>query len=117
MAARRAGGVAPSLSPSCIGCAVADVEEYARRLLKALNDHQAHDREGATVQPRDREARDAGLRLGSPLYRAAMWWLLDVGALVPDEEANERLRNVVGAQHRGFVFKTTRHGLEMLRGA
>jgi hypothetical protein len=43
--------------------------------------------------------------------------LLDVGALVPDEEANERLRNAVGAQHRGFAFKITRHGLDMLRGA
>lgn len=93
---------------------MANVEEAARRLLGALNEHQAHDREGATVQPRDQEARYAGLRLGSPLYRAAMWWLLDVGALVPDEEANERLRNVAGAQHRGFVFKITRHGLNML---
>ena len=77
MAARRAGGVASSLSSSCKGCAVANVEEAARRLLKALNEHQAHDREGATVQPGDREARDARLRPGSPLYRAAVWWLLD----------------------------------------
>jgi hypothetical protein len=96
---------------------VANVEEAARRLLKALNEHQAHDREGAAVQPGDQEARDARLRPGSPLYRAAVWWLLDVGALVPDEEANERLRNAVGAQHRGFVFEITRHGLDMLRGA
>lgn len=95
---------------------MANVEEYARRLLKALNKHQAHDREGATVQPGDQEARDAGLRLDSSLYRAAMWWLLDAGALVPDKEANERLRNVVGAQHYGFVFKITRRGLDILRG-
>ena len=45
-----------------------------------------------------------------------MWWLLDVGALVPVEEANEQLRNAVGAQHRSFAFKITRHGLNMLRG-
>jgi hypothetical protein len=96
---------------------LANVEEAAIRLLKALNEHQAHDREGAAVQPGDQEARDARLRPGSPLYRAAVWWLLDVGALVPDEEANEQLRNAVGAQHRGFVFKITRHGLDMLRGA
>ncbi len=46
-----------------------------------------------------------------------MWWLLDAGALVPDEEANERLRDVVGARHRGFVFKITRRGPNMLHGA
>ena len=95
---------------------VANVEEAAQRLLQALNEHQAHDREGAPVKPGDQEARYAGLRIGSTLYRAAMWWLLDVGALVPDEEANEQLRNAVGAQHRGFAFKITRHGLNMLRG-
>jgi hypothetical protein len=94
---------------------VAKIEEAARRLLWALNEHQAHDREGATVKPGDQVARDAGLRVSSALYRAAIWWLLDVGALVPDEEANERLRNAVGAQHRGFAFKITRHGLNMLR--
>ena len=63
---------------------MANVEEAARRLLWALNEHQAHDREGATVKPGDQEARDAGLRPGSPFYRAAIWWLLDAGALVPD---------------------------------
>jgi hypothetical protein len=94
---------------------LANVEEAAIRLLKALNEHQAHDREGAAVQPGDQEARDARLRPGSPLYRAAVWWLLDVGALVPDEEANEHLRNAVGAQHRGFAFKITQRGLNMLR--
>ncbi len=94
---------------------MANVEEAAQRLLRALNEHQAHDREGATVNPGDQEARDAGLRPSSPPYRAAVWWLLDIGALVPDEEANEQLRNAVGAQHRGFAFKITRRGLNMLR--
>jgi hypothetical protein len=92
-----------------------NVEEAAQRLLRALNEHQAHDREGVTVKPADQEARDAGLRVGSTHYRAAIWWLLDVGALVPDEDANEQLRNAVGAQHRGFAFKITRRGLNMLR--
>ena len=72
MAARRAGGVASLLSPSCKGCTVANVEEAARRLLWALNEHQAHHYNGATVQPQDQEAPDAGLRPGSPLYRAAV---------------------------------------------
>ena len=60
---------------------------------------------------------DAGLRPGSTLYRAAVWWLLDMGALVPDQEANERLRNASGAQHRDFAFRITQRGIEMLRGA
>ena len=94
-----------------------NVEEAARRLLRTLNEHQAHDHEGATVQLGDREAQDAGLRPGSALYRAAVWWLLDVGAMVPDEEANKHLRNTAGAQHLGFAFKITRHGLDILRGA
>jgi len=94
---------------------VDNVEEAARRLLGTLNEHQAHDREGATVHLGDEEARDAGLPPGSVGYRATVWWLLDVGALVPDEEANKRLRNTAGAQHRGFAFKLTRHGVDMLR--
>ncbi len=95
---------------------MANLEEVAHQLLKALNEHQAHGREGATVEPGDQEAGGAGLRMGSPLYRAAIWWLLDVGALIPDEETNAQRRNTVGAQHRGFMFKITRHGLDMLRG-
>jgi hypothetical protein len=72
---------------------VADVEGAAQRLLRALNENQAHGREGAVVEPGEQEARDAGLRPGSSLYRAAVWWLLDKGALVPDREANARARN------------------------
>ncbi len=94
-----------------------DVEKAARRLLRALNENQAHGREGAEVEPGEQGARDVGLRPGSTLYRAAVWWLLDKGALVPDREANEGLRNAAGAQHRDFAFRLTRHGLGMLRGA
>ena len=93
-----------------------NVEEAARRLLGTLNEHQGHDREGATVHLGEQEARDAGLIPSSVLYRAAVWWLLDVGALIPNEEANKQLRNTAGAQHRGFVFEITRRGLDMLRG-
>jgi hypothetical protein len=94
-----------------------DVEEAARRLLRALNENQAHGREVAAVKPGEQEASDAGLRPGSHLYRAAVWWLLDNDALVPDREANERLRNAAGAQHHDFAFRLTRRGLDMLRGA
>jgi hypothetical protein len=96
---------------------VSDVEGAARQLLWALNENQAHGREGAEVEPGEQEASDAGLRPGSHLYRAAVWWLLDNDALVPDREANERLRNTVGAQHHDFAFRLTRRGLDMLRGA
>jgi hypothetical protein len=96
---------------------VADVEGAARLLLRALNENQAHGREGAVVEPGEQEASDAGLRPGSSLYRAAVWWLLDKGALVPDREANERARNAAGAQHPDFAFRLTRRGLDMLRGA
>ena len=94
-----------------------NVEGAARRLLRALNENQAHGREGAAVKPAEEEARDAGLRPGSHLYRAAVWWLLDNDALVPDREANARVKNTVGAQHHDFAFRLTRHGLDMLRGA
>jgi hypothetical protein len=84
---------------------VADVEGAAQRLLRALNENQAHSREGAVVEPGEQEARDAGLRPGSSLYRAAVWWLLDKGALVPDREANSRARKAAGAQHRDFAVQ------------
>jgi hypothetical protein len=96
---------------------VVDVEGAAQRLLRALNENQAHGREGAVVEPGEQEARDAGLRPGSSHYRAAVWWLLDKGALVPDREANARARNAAGAQHRDFAFRLTRHGLDMLSEA
>ena len=96
---------------------MADVEGAAWLLLRALNENQAHGREGAAVEPGDQEARDAGLRPGSSLYRAAVWWLLDKGALVPDREANAQARNAAGAQHRDFAFRLTRRGLDMVRGA
>ena len=51
---------------------MADIEEAARRLLRALSEHQAHGREGAAVKPGEEEAMVAGLRPGSHLYRAAV---------------------------------------------
>jgi len=74
-------------------------------------------RGGAEVEPGEQGARDVGLRPGFTLYRAAVWWLLDKGALVPDREANEELRNTAGTQHCDFAFKITKCGLDMLRRA
>jgi hypothetical protein len=59
----------------------------------------------------------ADVRPGCRQNCRQLWWLLDKGALVPDREANEGLTNATGAQHRGFAFKITQHGLDMLRGA
>lgn len=96
---------------------MADVEEAAWRLLRALNENQGHAHEGSAVMPGEEAAIDAGLRPGSTQYRAAVWWLLDKGALIPDREANERARNAAGAQHGDFAFRITQRGLEMLRRA
>ena len=38
---------------------MADVEGAARRLLRGLNENQAHGREGTVVEPGEQEARDA----------------------------------------------------------
>ena len=42
---------------------------------------------------------------------------MDKGALVPDLEANERLRNTAVAQHHDFAFRLTRRGLDVLHEA
>src|SRR4051812_16567334 len=99
------------------GVTLADVGEAAWRLLRTINENQAHGRESAVVELGEQEAMDARLRPESTLYRSAVWWLLDMGALVPDQEANERLRNASGAQHHDFSFRITRRGMDILRRA
>jgi hypothetical protein len=42
---------------------------------------------------------------------------VEQGGASPDREANEGLKNATGAQHCGFAFKITQHGLDMLSGA
>jgi hypothetical protein len=69
------------------------------------------------VKPGEEGARDAGLRPGSPLYRAAMWWLQDKGALVPDWEANAWVKNRARTQHRDVAFRLARHGVGTVREA
>ena len=86
------------------------VEEAALRLLRALNERQAHGREDASVIPSWQEAQDAGLGFGSYLYDAAMTYLVDAGALVPDPA----FPDVVGGSEPGVAFKLTRVGLGML---
>ena len=59
---------------------MADVEEAARRLLRVMNENQAHDHEGSAVKPGEEEAIDAGLSPGSTLCRVAVWWLSGVSS-------------------------------------
>jgi hypothetical protein len=52
------------------------------RLLRIINDTQAHGEEGADPT---RAAHQAGMDVGSELYQAAMAYLVEEAALVGDE--------------------------------
>ena len=56
----------------------------ALRLLRAINDTQAHGREGVRADP-TRAAHEAGLEVGSERYQDAMAYLLEEAALLGDE--------------------------------
>lgn len=85
--------------------------EDALRLLRSLDMHQAKGREGAIVVPSE-WAGYAHLIAGTERYGAALWHLVDEGALV---EA-ERYGAVFGGQpHGGLYWQMTGRGLELLR--
>jgi len=54
------------------------------RLLRIINDTQAHGEEGARADP-TRAAHQAGMDVGSELYQDAMAYLVEEAALVGDE--------------------------------
>jgi hypothetical protein len=64
------------------------IEAQARsdglRLLRTINDTQAHGEEGARADP-PRAAHEAGLDVGSERYQAAMAYLIEQAALLADE--------------------------------
>jgi hypothetical protein len=64
------------------------IEAQARsdglRLLRIINDTQAHGQEGARADP-TRAAHEAGLDVGSERYQAAMAYLIEQAALLADE--------------------------------
>jgi hypothetical protein len=64
------------------------IEAQARsdglRLLRIINDTQAHGEEGAKADP-TKAAHQAGLDVGSERYQAAMGYLIEEAALVGDE--------------------------------
>jgi hypothetical protein len=64
------------------------IEAQARsdglRLLRIINDTQAHGQEGARADP-TRAAHEAGLDVGSERYQDAMAYLIEQAALLADE--------------------------------
>ena len=54
------------------------------RLLRTINDTQAHGQKGIRTDP-TRAAHQAGMDVGSELYLAAMAYLVEEAALVGDE--------------------------------
>jgi hypothetical protein len=85
------------------------------RLLRTINDTQAHGEEGAGANP-TRAAHEAGLEVGSERYENAMAYLIEQAALLGD--ARTVFGDDVGDQHpHGFVFYFfTRRALTLLEG-
>jgi hypothetical protein len=87
----------------------------ALRLLRIINDTQAHGQQGARAYP-PRAAQEAGLEVGSERYEDAMAYLLEQAALRRDELM--AFDEDVGERHpRGYglcVF--TSRALKLLDG-
>ena len=81
------------------------------RLLRVLDVHQAKGREGAVVVPRE-WAFHAHLRAGTERYEAALWRLVEEGALA----RAGRCGAIVGGQPQGDLYwQMTGRGLKMAR--
>ena len=85
------------------------------RLLRTINDTQAHGQEGARADP-TRAAQEAGLEVGSERYQDAMAYLIEQAALLGD--AHMAFGDDVGNQHpHGYAFYFfTRRALVLLEG-
>jgi hypothetical protein len=83
------------------------------RLLKTINDTQAHGQEGARADP-SRAAHEAGLDVGSERYQDAMAYLIGQAALLG--EAHLAFGDDVGAQHtHGYAsYLFTRRALVLM---
>ena len=81
------------------------------RLLRIINDTQAHGQEGARADP-TRAAHEAGLDVGSERYQDAMAYLLEQAALLGDEHTAFD----VGDQHpHGYAsYFFTRRAVKLL---
>jgi hypothetical protein len=93
------------------------IEAQARhdglRLLRTINDTQAHGQEGARADP-TRAAHEAGLEVGSERYQDAMAYLIEEAALLADENTAFD----VGDQHpHGYAsYHFTRRAVKLLEG-
>ena len=85
------------------------------RLLRSINDTQAHGEEGARAYP-PTAAHEAGLEAGSLRYEAAMSYLIEQAALLG--EAHMAFDDDVGDQHpHGYAFYFfTKRALTLLEG-
>jgi hypothetical protein len=85
------------------------------RLLRAINDTQAHGQEGARANP-PRAAHEAGLDVGSERYEDAMAYLIEQAALLGD--AHMTFGDDVGDQHpHGYAsYFFTRRAVKLLEG-
>ena len=85
------------------------------RLLRIINDTQAHGQEGARANP-PRAAHEAGLEVGSLRYEDAMAYLIEQAALLGD--AHMTFGDDVGDQHpHGYAsYFFTRRALTLLEG-
>ena len=95
------------------------IEAQARtdglRLLRTINDTQAHGEEGARAYP-PRAAQEAGLEVSSDRYQDAMAYLVERAALLGDTTMISD--DDVGDQHpHGYLsYFFTRRALVMLGG-
>jgi hypothetical protein len=85
------------------------------RLLRIINDNQAHGQEGARAYPPG-AAQEAGLEVGSERYEDAMAYLVEQAALRRDER--RAFDEDVGDRHpRGYgLYAFTRRALKLLDG-
>ena len=95
---------------------MAQARSAGLRLLRTINETQAHGQEGVRVDP-TRAAHEAGLDLGdvgSERYHYALGCLLEEGALLGDEHTATE----AGAeQHHGYaLYFFTRRALKLLEG-
>ena len=94
------------------------IEAQARsdglRLLRIINDTQAHGEEGARVDP-PRAAHEAGLDVGSERYEDAIAYLIKQAALLGDEHT---AFDAVGESHtHGYAsYFFTRRAVKLLEG-
>ena len=93
----------------------AQTRSDALRLLRTINDTQAHGQEGARVYP-PRAAQEAGLQMGFERYEGAMAYLLEQAALLGDERL--AFEKDVGDQHPHAyaLYFFTRRALKLLDG-